>query len=435
MNRVCRSVDAEEVARLVGGWELVTVEFKSRRFLTDWGREAARNLAAQLVSLSNRDGGRIVFGVDDKTRAIEQGPFNEKHVCVERVAHVARDLCSPPPDLAHEFVECPEGEVLVVSVGRRAGMPLAVVERRGAEIRGRTYYIRNNQGKQLVTDNELLQIFVNKDFPKIRASFPFVYPYNRASLAEAESTEYPSRVVANLVFIFGLPKASPVSGQDSEFVPRLLAELFPYAIIGSLARNFSAGWGWEVQVSGSALVGKSTNQPAVKFRAENLPGPPAGSLLGGASPQFTDFSRTAFLLASELSLPPGSEISVEYPEPQGNSRLVIGAAETYRLTVAYRGGEWSVGLPAGHPLDTADGPRILRSDNPYATAYATVDVEFEVLFGSQFARQLGDYYDWGRRMLKILEADLSWFKYMDRLPAPFLRRIDRKLDSILGKLT
>jgi len=103
----------------------------------------------------------------------------------------------------------------------------------------------------------------------------------------------------------------------------------------------------------------------------------------------------------------------------------------YRASVAYRGGSWSVGLPPGHPLDSEDGPRIFKADDPHAYALADIDLEFEIEFGDIELKGRTDYRAWAERLFRILENGFSWFRHMDRLPAPILRRIERKLDRLV----
>ena len=82
-------------------------------------------------------------------------------------------------------------------------------------------------------------------------------------------------------------------------------------------------------------------------------------------------------------------------------------------------------------MDTHEGgPRLLRTDDPQAYALADIDLEFEVEFGNVELKGRTEYRTWAERLFRILENEFSWIRYLDRLPAPFLRRIDRKLDLL-----
>src|SRR5207247_7750556 len=89
------------------------------------------------------------------------------------------DRISPSVYIVHDYLTCDAGELMIVKVPKRRSMPHSVVWKKGAEIHERVFYIRNNQGKQLVSDIELRQMFLNVDFPEIHLVYPFVYTYQR----------------------------------------------------------------------------------------------------------------------------------------------------------------------------------------------------------------------------------------------------------------
>lgn len=425
-------MDCDELRRQVEQGETVRTEFKSKLMVLTQDQQ---DLAASLAAIANRFGGNLLLGIDDKTKKIEPGGIENLDAVAQRIAHLARDLCSPPPDLRHELVRCPEGDVIAFHVRRRRGMPIAVVRRKGGEISHRTYYVRNNQGRQLVTDTELEHMFRNPDFPILKKSFPFAYAYDRRSFGEVYTPEFPSRTLQDMVFIAGLPRIVASDTPKPDAVTVAMAELFPYATLSSLARNFSAGWGWEVQVAGFGMTAKSTNEPTAVVGPDDLPRPPTSSLLGKGLKDFDGFAKTVLLFFQGLQLPPDSKLRIDFPGIEGaKSMLHIESPGAYRIDITYRGGSWSVGLPPGHPLDTTEGPRILKTDDPHATVYADVDMELELFFGDPLGRPHADYYQWGERLFRIIEAEFSWFKYVDRLPDPFLCRIERKVGRILNRL-
>jgi hypothetical protein len=428
-----------DLVKMIEKWELVNVEFKSRRFLIERDTDSHPELAAQLTSLANRVGGHLVFGVDDAARRIEEGRFDEREDIVQWIAHVNRDRCSPPTEISHEFVDCPEGEVLVLFVRRRSSMPHAVVERRGGQIRDRTYYIRNNQGKQLVGDVELQQMFLNADYPELSLSFPFAFSYTRDPPGGFFFRELPSRTLSDAAFITAFQdltkeQLGSFRKQEADNATRLVSELFPYAVLSVLSRRHPADLGMKVVRLGLAEVIEPNAGTGMTLGSADIPEPPDGSLLASIYPQFEDFSRT-LLVFGDVTLPPDSGVEVSYEgSPSRSSSLILRGVGTYELRVTYRGGgAWSVGLPLGHPMRFGHGMQ-MKANEPIASVYGNVELVFTIDFGRSSPETQTDYYAWAKEVFRVLEQELSWDMYMRELPSPYVLRIDRTTREILQRL-
>lgn len=158
-------MDCADLNRLIHDWELAHVEFKSRRFVRA-PAEDHRDLAAALASLANRGGGFLIIGVDDETQRIEEGAFEDKDGLAAKIANTNLSLCSPPTEIIHRYLSCAGSEVLVIEIGKRGAMPHAVVKRKGEQIADRAYYIRNNQGRQLVAEYGTSPDVLEPRFPR-----------------------------------------------------------------------------------------------------------------------------------------------------------------------------------------------------------------------------------------------------------------------------
>ena len=55
-------------------------------------------------------------------------------------------------------------------------------------------------------------------------------------------------------------------------------------------------------------------------------------------------------------------------------------------------------------------------------------------FGDLGPRTRGDYYGWAKRLFDIVESQMSWAKYLERLPDAYIHRIDRNVREILGRV-
>ena len=61
-------------------------------------------------------------------------------------------------------------------------------------------------------------------------------------------------------------------------------------------------------------------------------------------------------------------------------------------------------------------------------------MDFELEFGDYGPRTRGDYYAWAKRLFDIVESEMSWAKYRERLPDPYILRIDRNVREILERI-
>ena len=385
-------------------------------------------MAAALASLANRGGGYLIIGVDDAIHEVEPGTLEDHDALAAKIANVNYTLCSPPTQFVHSYLKCGGGEVMVIEVGKRGPIPHAVLRKP----HDRTYYIRNNQGKQFVTDTELQQMFLNADFPDLRRRFSFVYFYQRAGLLEPYFPDLPPWSRNDVAFVTLIQRIGPVD-KDSERVPRAIAEIFPYAVLSVIDRSLSAGWGRRIQPAGLGVSVQAGPEPTKTFTADDVPLPPENSILGRAIPNFRDLGK--LLVFFGLTLPANTEIEVQYVDTSiAHSSLVLRAKGVYRIAITYGGGMWSVGLPPDHPHAHRVHPTVLRHDDPHAWSLGHIDMEFELEFGEFGPRTRGDLYAWAKRLFDIVEWEMSWAKYLERLPDPYLLRIDRNVREVLKRI-
>ncbi len=135
------------------------IEFKQFAKLDD-----KKDLCHAFVAIANRIGGRLFIGIkDDGTfegKFFSNIEFEDYRKIIDPIC---RDNISPPIDYTLEPVRCKDGDVIIVHIPRRKGVPHAYVKKSNGWIVNRSYYIRTDYGKRLVCDHTLGQLFCNKE--------------------------------------------------------------------------------------------------------------------------------------------------------------------------------------------------------------------------------------------------------------------------------
>jgi predicted HTH transcriptional regulator len=130
-----------ELLNLIRKGESSTVQFKERAPHPD-------SLAHEIIAFSNSKGGMILFGVNDKTGAVNGLTFAEIQQLNQQIVNVASTKVYPPVFLTTETVLVDEQAVVVVSVPEGAHKPYK-------DSNG-TIYLKNGADKRKVTSNEEL---------------------------------------------------------------------------------------------------------------------------------------------------------------------------------------------------------------------------------------------------------------------------------------
>lgn len=130
--------------------------------------EGLDELAREVVALANHEGGRVVLGVS------ESGIF-EGRLALEREAVAAafeelrESRILPRPNLSLEHLAGDEGELVVLTVERRAGAPHAVARKLATGgVLGRSYFVREGRRTRPVPDERLAWMFRVVGDPALR---------------------------------------------------------------------------------------------------------------------------------------------------------------------------------------------------------------------------------------------------------------------------
>jgi hypothetical protein len=201
-------------------------------------------IAEGIVAFANRYGGKLIFGIKD------DGDFQGKSIFdIDNNKGTIEEICykriSPVIDYDIEFFQYDEGDILVVDIPRKKNMPHAYIEeRKGPDIKERTYYIRTNHGKRLLTDRQLQWLFQHQEEPDFVYPFRIVLSYLTDSLEFVDTfqIEHPNYVSYYWDFL-NIPKndREKLKENSQSKLASFFLEISPYAFLRSLL-YFSDSW-------------------------------------------------------------------------------------------------------------------------------------------------------------------------------------------------
>ncbi|MFC7194018.1 helix-turn-helix domain-containing protein [Halosimplex aquaticum] len=118
----------QDLAELIEGDEDYRKEFKSAEVLREPSDKHRRKIAREMVGFANRQGGKLIFGVDDETREVEELSLDDER-SLKTISEVAHDRCEPKIEFTREFYgsdlgDVDNGNVYVVDISQRRGPPM-----------------------------------------------------------------------------------------------------------------------------------------------------------------------------------------------------------------------------------------------------------------------------------------------------------------------
>ncbi len=117
--------------------EKINVEFKQSDELRNVSNQ--KDLAKELVALANHSGGKLILGLKDN------GDFEGKNIFdVDKdkgiINNIIQTRISPIIKYNIEYLQCPEGEVLIIHVEKKKYMPYAyIATKESHETKNRIY--------------------------------------------------------------------------------------------------------------------------------------------------------------------------------------------------------------------------------------------------------------------------------------------------------
>ncbi|GBU26636.1 DNA helicase RecG [Treponema sp. R8-4-B8] len=142
-------MNEQELLKIINGGESSKAQFKECLPHPD-------SLAHEMIAFSNSHGGKIIFGVNDKTGELHGLSFSEIQQINQQVVNIALQKAYPPVYLETETVSVKGNQIVVVSLNEGISKPYK-------DSNG-TIYVKNGSDKRKVTSNdEIAQLLGSKN--------------------------------------------------------------------------------------------------------------------------------------------------------------------------------------------------------------------------------------------------------------------------------
>ncbi len=383
--------------------------------------ENKKKLLKHIISFANRNGGRILIGINDDCTFEGKGIFNvddDKGL----INNIIQDNISPKLECEIEFIHCPDGDVIIIKIPRKKSVPHAVIKRKGSEIQSREYYIRTSHGKRMVSDRQLELLFKEE-------SLDFTYPFRFTLNFIRESLKH-------IFFINSLPCVHNFhdffdnltdedlkSIKDADIAEALL-DLIPYILLGSFSSYF--GQSWSIKVLKNNQISINQSVPKKKIILEDLPKLNENSILGKLTKRFKEyFDIWTF---RDFFIPPKTKILT------GKGFLKLQNDDfVFKFSFpSFSGGAGTSEYQIVDPLSTDFNDKNAYADCFHATFSGYFNAKFNL--PEKNFELYREYSQYAKTLREIIEKDWDLDKFIEKLPQRILFSIENKVDRILDKL-
>lgn len=414
--------------------ENLSIEWKQSAILSN-----SEKLSCQIVALANRYGGKLLIGVKDNGTFEGKGIFD-----IDRDKGIVDNICntniSPIVEYTMEFLSCDEGDILVVNVPKRKGIPHAYIDsRKGPEIKNRAYYIRTEHGTRLVSDRQLEWLFRHQEDPDILFPFNIAITYFKDSFKIPHDIEQPPCIRNYLTFVNSIPEGKiSYLQKDWGNIQSFFLEITPYALIHSLSFIFFNSWLIEIKRSlETTTYPNFKNVSSKRISICELPLPPKGSIIDLLGWDFKEILKSGG--PPDFCLPPNSNLAIQFNEENGKNVKLSLEHNDFNLSFLFRRSSMTEGLHLSHPLRAVllDGNSLSEGEKIHKLFQSIgIDCKFNATFSfpENDVELFNDYYHFARTIKDQLEHDWDYASFIKQLPHYKLYCIDEKLNTIMKKL-
>ena len=422
----------DDIKKILGKSELenTKIELKSSKILEKKGWKDS--IAMELVAFANLLGGKLIIGIQD------DGKFDGK---IKKdfdkfkgdIDNIIRSKISPTISYGIEFLNCAEGDLIIITVEKKTEIPFAyIVSREGPEIKNRIYYIRTPHGRKLVSDGQLKFLF-NEEKLNILHQFSVVLVFDKPEFEITDSLEFPSSIRFDFSFLYDrvYPRYKDLFKEKSVQFDQFVVELLNYQMLYSILKNFQRTWDIKYLEPLSSKLGsifRETPKEAIKI--SNFPEPHKNSELSKLSTGVDDLFGDESI--RKFHLPPNSKIEIN---PQGSFKIYN---EIFIFSIgltSYQGGQ---GMDQNHPQIGKYRSRNLVGSLKLNEDYIYMKINFIYDGFLKFPGPDIEYFDSYLRFINtikdIIDTDWNYDVFVKTLPNFMFFNLEERLNRIENML-
>ena len=467
-------MDCNELNSLLTMPENMNLDFKSKDLVGNLnvkgsaGRANARLLLKAIIAFANSFGGKLVIGVDDKSRSIEPDSTTIDEETAQRtITNLVSEFTFPIIPIDIQFLQCPEGTVIVISIQRRSG-PLHALTGKVIKESSFSFQIFNRMGEssEPVHYQQLIHHFSNQEFPIINRNLAIGLTYYDHKEDDNESVlkmlwdirdwnqgyiivkEFFDNLFSDensRTIIMGIPTKSD-SGNGSDLLNTIIPDIFAYATILFLGNNLEAFWDRKKikrSTAGSASY-RSEGYPSRNYRIEDfLPNIPQNSIFKKMGIKF----NASQFSAGKIVLPLDTKVEFQNTEDKKNATILrIYSDNRFELKLSFVIDRWALRPNSDHPLFyLMKKPNFMSASyfdelneinalfGGYSSVAGTCSIEAKAIIGTEESKE-GNFFGWLSRVVNVLQNSFDFLTITKNLDENRLERIESKLDEIIGKL-
>lgn len=414
--------------------EKIRTELKKSNILRNTNGQ--KKLGYEIVALANRYGGKLIIGINDDGTFEGKGIFD-----IDKDRGIIDDIChtriSPVIEYSTEFLQCEEGDVLIVNVSKRKRIPHAyIIAREGPEIKNRIYYIRTAHGKRLVTDGQLQWLFKHQGDPDFTFPCRLVINYLKDSLRIPGPIPQPNCINNYINFVNSIPQNDiEILSKDWGTIELFFIEITPYALIQAFSLLFTHAWLIEVHRVKGRVSWRPTSQrvSSKKISVGDLPKPGKDSMIASLSWDFQKILES--IRPSNFCVPLDTKLEIRYDNKRKKSQLSL-RHSNFDFNIVFSVSSMGAGLHWIHPLRAVLMDRkSFEGQEKMQSLYQFIEID--CLFKASFnfpeedVELFNEYYHYANTIKDHLENDWDYDHFIKELPHFKLYTVENKLNDIL----
>jgi len=402
--------------------EKTTIEFKESAILTS--KEGRHKLAQELIALANTKGGKLIIGLSD------DGTFEGKDIFEVdddkgKINSIIHDKTSPVINYEIEFLQCKDGDLLVINVEKKREIPHACVDRAGSYIKNRIYYIKTPHDKRLVSDNQLKYLFQEEEINifhpfdiAIHMTIPdlnIIWDYNKPTGFRFLTFDIMQKITEE--------QNSKIRG-ESNLITEFFKEALVYSILHSLSQNLRTGWHFKMYPYGHRYGSRDILYDT--YFLETLPNPAKDSAFKSVGVNIKEIFKESF--TKEFKIPPYTKIEVDLNK--GKIPLTI-TNPSFEIKIFFNFIESGTHMDGGFPY--VHLIKLKKRDKTYHIKFRCV-FEVNFTFPDEYDEYFEYYIQFAKNIQTILRNEWDYNYFLENQPSPLLYNIDSKLDEIYKKI-